>query len=36
MLSHTWGDAELSFAEYQLLDDATRAKRGFDKISKKC
>ncbi|KAK4450943.1 heterokaryon incompatibility protein-domain-containing protein [Podospora aff. communis PSN243] len=36
VLSHTWGDEELSFAEFRCLDDAARHKRGYDKIHKTC
>lgn len=36
ILSHTWGDGELSFAEFRSLEDSARAKGGFDKISKTC
>ncbi|KAK1752641.1 heterokaryon incompatibility protein-domain-containing protein [Echria macrotheca] len=36
ILSHTWGDQEVSLAEFQHLDDATKAKAGFSKIEKTC
>ncbi|KAK1832977.1 heterokaryon incompatibility protein-domain-containing protein [Podospora conica] len=36
ILSHTWGDGEVSLAEFQRLDDQTKAKPGFEKIEKTC
>lgn len=36
ILSHTWGDGEVSLAEFQRLDEHTRAKPGFSKIQKTC
>ncbi|KAK0622651.1 hypothetical protein B0T14DRAFT_514211 [Immersiella caudata] len=36
VLSHTWGDEELSFAEFRFLNDNARRKRGYDKIAKTC
>jgi len=36
ILSHTWSDGEVSLAEFQRLDDQTRAKPGFSKIQKTC
>ena len=36
ILSHTWGKGEVSLAEFQRLNQATRAKFGFLKIKKMC
>jgi len=36
ILSHTWGDEEVVFAEFRNLDDNVKAKRGFAKIEKTC
>lgn len=36
ILSHTWGDEEVAFAEFRNLDDKAKAKRGFPKIEKTC
>lgn len=36
ILSHTWGDGEVSFQEIQRLTDDIRARKGFKKIVQFC
>lgn len=36
ILSHTWGDGEVSLAEFQQLRHRTKAKPGFSKIKRIC
>jgi hypothetical protein len=36
ILSHTWGNEEISFVEMQSGDEATRRKAGFKKIENFC
>src|SRR5438034_11394513 len=36
ILSHTWGDEEVSFRDMQMLNDNTITKQGFQKIDYTC